>query len=355
MQQTEEAAAEAEAQRLRGLRFEAEGRVVELEFLQRGLEVFVIVGIRRIEAAEDHRLHFLEARHRLVRRIGGQGDGVAHARIPQLLDGTAKEAHFTGVQLRHVGGFRLEDAQAQHVVLLARAHEADAVAQLHRTVHDAEEHHHALIAVVPRVEDQRLERPVLLALRRGQTVHDGFQHVRHAHAGLGGDGQGIGAVQPDGFLYLALDPVHLGAGQVDLVEHRHDLVVMVQRQIDVGQGLRLHALGGVHHQQRALTGGQRARDLVVEVHMTGGVDEVELVLLPVRRHIGDAHGLRLDGDAALPFQIHLVQILLARFPLADHLSQLKDAVGKGGLAVVDMGDDAEVTDKFLLGHGRRTR
>ena len=259
------------------------------------------------------------------------------------------------MQLRHVGGLRLENAQPQHIVFLARAHEADAVAQLHRTVHDAEEHHHALIAVVPRVEDQRLERPVLPALRRGQTVHDGLQHVRHAHAGLGGDGQGLGAVQPDGFLDLGLDPVHLRAGQVDLVEHRHDLVVMVQRQIDVGQSLRLHALGGVHHQQRPFAGGQRAGDLVVEVHMAGGIDEVELVLLPVRRHIGDTHGLCLDGDAALPFQVHLVQILLPRLTLTDHLGQLKDAVGKGGFAVVDMGNDAEVADKFLLGHGRRTR
>ncbi len=36
-----------------------------------------------------------------------------------------------------------------------------------------------------------------------------------------------------------LDPVRLGGGQVDLVQHRHDLVAGVERLVDVGQGLRL--------------------------------------------------------------------------------------------------------------------
>ena len=43
----------------------------------------------------------------------------------------------------------------------------------------------------------------------------------------------------------------------------------------------------------------RARDLVVEVHMTRGVDEVERVDLPVLRGVVEGDGAGLDGDAAL--------------------------------------------------------
>ncbi len=45
--------------------------------------------------------------------------------------------------------------------------------------------------------------------------------------------------------------------------------VAVQRQVQVGQRLRLDALGGVDQQHRALAGLQRARHLVGEVDVAG--------------------------------------------------------------------------------------
>ena len=78
--------------------------------------------------------------------------------------------------------------------------------------------------------------------------------------------------------------------------------------------------------------------------MAGGVDEVQDVFFPVLVGIGDAHRLRLDGDAALTFQIHPVEVLIAGFAGADHAGVFEDAVGQGGLAVVDMGDDGKVAD-----------
>ena len=67
---------------------------------------------------------------------------------------------------------------------------------------------------------------------------------------------GVGGVEADHVLDLLAHPVRLGGGQVDLVQHRHDLVVVVDRLVDVGQGLRLDALARVHHQDRALAGRQ---------------------------------------------------------------------------------------------------
>ena len=57
----------------------------------------------------------------------------------------------------------------------------------------------------------------------------------------------------------------LRRGQVDLVEHRHHLDALLGGGVAVGDGLRLHALRGVDHEQRALAGRQRARHFVGEV------------------------------------------------------------------------------------------
>ena len=94
-------------------------------------------------------------------------------------------------------------------------------------------------------------------------------------------GDGVGGVEADHVLDLLLDALGLGGGQVDLVEDRHDLVVGVERLVDVGERLRLDALGCVDHEQRALAGGERARHLVGEIDVAGRVDQVEDVGLAV--------------------------------------------------------------------------
>ena len=114
-------------------------------------------------------------------------------------------------------------------------------------------------------------------------MHDRLQHLVDAEAGLGGDHHRVGGVEADHVLDLLLDALRLGGGQVDLVEDRHDLVVVVDRLVDVGERLRLDALARVDDEQRALAGGERAVHLVGEIDMAGRVDEVELVVLAVPR------------------------------------------------------------------------
>jgi len=65
----------------------------------------------------------------------------------------------------------------------------------------------------------------------------------------------------------------------------------------------------------------------------------------------DAHGLGLDRDAPLPFQVHAVQELLSHLPVADGPGELQEPIGEGRLAVIDVRDDREVADELLrMGH-----
>src|SRR5690606_9168129 len=99
-----------------------------------------------------------------------------------------------------------------------------------------------------------------------------------------------------------------GGRQVDLVEHRDDLQVVLHGQVQVRQGLRLDALGRIDQQDGSLARGERPADLVGEVDVPWRVDHVQHVVGAVD---GPGHPdvLRLDGDAAFPLDVHPVEVL----------------------------------------------
>jgi hypothetical protein len=66
----------------------------------------------------------------------------------------------------------------------------------------------------------------------------------------------------------------------------------------------------------------------------------------------EAHGLRLDGYATLPLDLHRIEDLLLHLPVGDIAAQLYQPVRQGGLAMVDMGDDGEIADETDVRHGR---
>ena len=280
------------------------------------------------------------------------GDGVADAGVADLLDRGGEEADLAGAEFVdgvHAGA---EDAEAVDRGRARRSHHADAVALAEDAVDDADEDDDAEVGVVPAVDQHGLERRVAVALGGGQAGDDGLEHVGDAEAGLGGDEDGVGGVDADDVLDLLLHAVGLGGGEVDLVEDGDDLVAGVDGLVDVGERLGLDALGGVDHEERAFDGAHGAGDLVGEVDVAGGVDEVEDVGLAVLGGVVDADGVGLDGDAALALDVHRVEELLLHVAVGDGPGRLDQPVGEGGLAVVDVGDDGEIADVREVGHGR---
>ena len=115
----------------------------------------------------------------------------------------------------------------------------------------------------------------------------------------------------------------------------------------VRQALRFQPLRRVNQQDRPLARREAARDLVSEVDMAGGVDEVQLersAVLLVRQ----PHGLGLDGDPALALEVHAVEVLLAHLACRDGVRDVEESIRKRRLAMVDVRDDAEVADPRLV-------
>ena len=109
-------------------------------------------------------------------------------------------------------------------------------------------------------------------------------------------------------------------------------------------GLRHGPFGRVHQDQHPVHHPQDPLDLAAEVGVARGIHDVDLGAVP-------AHGRVLgeDGDAPLPLErvgVHhpLLHLLVGpeRPRLPEHL------IHQGGLAVIDVGDDRQVTNQSTL-------
>ena len=130
VQQAEEAAAEAEAERGRRLRLVEERGVVQPQLLERLAQLGVLVALDRVEPGEHHRLQFLEAGERLRGGPWRLGDGVADLRVGHTLDVGDDEADFADAKLVDRDRLRREHAEAVHLVVLLRRHQADLLLRL---------------------------------------------------------------------------------------------------------------------------------------------------------------------------------------------------------------------------------
>ena len=98
VQQAEEAAAKAEAQRGGDFRLVVQRRVVELELGERIAKALVVLGIDREQAGEHARLDLLEAGQRRGAGARLERDGVADRCAVDLPDAGDDEADLAGAQ-----------------------------------------------------------------------------------------------------------------------------------------------------------------------------------------------------------------------------------------------------------------
>ena len=136
------------------------------------------------------------------------------------------------------------------------------------------------------------------------------------------------------------------AGQVNLVDDGDEFEIVLDGEVGVRERLSLDTLRRIDDEQSALAGRERARDFVTEVNVAGRVDQIQDVLLAVLRTVIESDCVRLDRDAALALQVHVVEDLRLHLALGQSAGQFQKAVGQSGLAVVYVRDDREISDAF---------
>ena len=350
VEESEEAAAESESKGHGTFRHVVERGIVDLKLAHRCFQLFKVGGIDGIDAAEDHGLYFLEAGKRLGGRFLGVGEGVTNLDLCGALDVADEITDIAGphgLGGSHLGG---EDADLLDLVGLVRGHQADLGSGLDLTGKDTHIAHDSAVGVKEGVKDEGPQ-DAIAGRGWGDALYDRLQDFLDADSSLcacgdgflGGDGQQV--------LELLFDGGKIGIRKIDLVDDGDDGQGLLVRQMDVGHCLGFDTLSGVDNQDRSFAGGQAPGDLVGKVDVTRGVHEIEGILLTILCPVLHGDGVGLDRDSALPLQIHRVEHLLLLVAVGDGVGNLQQAVRQGCLPMVDMGDDAEISD-VRDGHGQ---
>ena len=141
--------------------------------------------------------------------------------------------------------------------------------------------------------------------------------------------------------------VEVGAELVHLVDEADARDVVLVGLTPHGLGLGLDALLAVEDGDGAVEDAERALHLDREVDVAGGVDDVDLVLVPEAGHGGGR-----DRDAALLLLLHPVRRRRTVVRLTDLVVDARveqDALGRRRLAGIDVRHDADVADLGQVG------
>ena len=89
---------------------------------------------------------------------------------------------------------------------------------------------------------------------------------------------------------------------------------------------------------------ERAADFISEVNMSGSINKVKLINFTVIGLVTHTDGVRFDSDAAFTLEVvgvHYSYIDLLVF--TENTALLEHAVDQGSLAVVNVGNDSDVS------------
>ena len=126
-----------------------------------------------------------------------------------------------------------------------------------------------------------------------------------------------------------LGVLHVGAGQIDLIDDGNNHVFVRHGEIHVGDGLGLNTLCRINQQQRPLASRKAPRDLIGEVDVPRRVDQVQAVGVPVPGLVTDRHRMGLDGNPPLPLQIHRIENLVLGLTGRHSTSGFEEPVSEG--------------------------
>ncbi len=231
VEQAQESATEAEAQGHRTLRREGQGSIVELQLFERSTQVLVIAWVDRINTCEDHWLHLLETSDGFLTRTSDMRDGITHLHLGGILDTRDDVAYLTGTQLIARNHIHLEHTYLVGIILHARIEELHLVTLTDHTILYLEVSDDATEGVEHGVENQSLQRSLVIALGMRNTIDHCLQDILDTLARLTRRTKDVLMLATDEIDNLVLHLVRHGGRHIYLVDDRDNLQVMLDGHI----------------------------------------------------------------------------------------------------------------------------
>ncbi len=142
--------------------------------------------------------------------------------------------------------------------------------------------------------------------------------------------------------YLIHDPIRSGARAINLVDHHNWLQAALKGLTGHKAGLRHRAVHRIHQQANAVHHGKNALYLTAKVGVSGGIDDIDAIVLPL-----DGGILGENGNTPLFFLVVRVHYALRGQVFAVKGAGLpQELVDQCGFTVIDVGDDGNVA-QFL--------
>ena len=98
---------------------------------------------------------------------------------------------------------------------------------------------------------------------------------------LGAGHDSTGGIDSDDILDVLSYPFRIGARQIDLVDHRKNLQVVIESHMDIRHRLRLDSLRSIDDQQGTLASPEAPRYFVSKIDVTRRIDQIQFVLFAV--------------------------------------------------------------------------
>ncbi|MNZ27469.1 hypothetical protein D3C78_446880 [compost metagenome] len=346
--------------------FNAQCNVVQQLFVQTFLDV--TAGDELAFLAAERRVVDLEG-HRNGRLVNGQwlhrldvvhvAQGVGDEQLVETADAddVASLGFFDVDTVQAVVAHQLEDTA---VTLLAFGVDGNnRGVRLDATTGDTANADNTEEAVVVQSGDLHLERAIDVNVRRRYVVDDRlvqrghvFGHVGVVQTGDAVQGRGVdnlevqlvvgGTEVVEQVEDLVQNPVRTRARTVNLVDDHDWTQAGFESLLGHETGLRHRAVLSVDQQQYGVDHRHYTLNLATEVGVAGGVDDVDVVAVPV-----DGGVFRQNGNAALFFLVVGVHhALVVELVTLQGAGLAQEFVDQGGFTMVNVGDDGDVTQIF---------
>ena len=156
-----------------------------------------------------------------------------------------------------------------------------------------------------RVEYQRLQRCLVVTHRAWHTFYHSLQNIFNPFTGFSRCADDIFLITSYQFNNFIFHFFGHRTGHVYLIYNRDNLQVMLNRHIQIRDGLCLNALCGIHHQQRTFTRSDASRNFIRKVNVARSVYQIQDVFLSFI-YVFHLYGMTFYRDTALFLQLHII-------------------------------------------------